>query len=282
MRSQIMWLLLVPLLAVSCADIGEGTPGQMGVLPMPVTMVVIGDFGVGSDAQYQVAEAIRDRVANTAVDVLVTTGDNFYTDDLDLIWEGPYGWLDDEDIDVAAAWGNHDIESAKRRQNVELTLGPPGNWYSADMGNGKLIVLDSNRVDDPEQTRWLIDELDEAAAPVVVAFHHPSFSCGYHGSDPSVQERWVPILSEHPVVLVLNGHDHDYQRFVVDRQTYVVTGGGGQRIRPAGECPDGTPDPRVANHSDNHFVILEVAPSSLSVEVVAVDGEILDEFEIDY
>jgi len=42
----------------------------------------------------------------------------------------------------------------------------------------------------------------------------PAWSCSSHGSTPEVDRCWVPVLERYRVALVLNGHDHNYQRFV--------------------------------------------------------------------
>ena len=60
---------------------------------------------------------------------------------------------------------------------------------------------------------WLEDDL--AANPracVAAVWHHPRFSSGRHGDNPAVAELWK-TLEAAGAELVLNGHDHDYERF---------------------------------------------------------------------
>ena len=88
-----------------------------------------------------------------------------------------------------------------------------------------------------------------------------------------VDELWVPVLEDHRVALVLNGHDHNYQRFVSDAG---VTGGGGKGLyRVDADCPDGTPQ-REAAASRHHFTAVEVRQRSLTLSAVAADGQVLD------
>ncbi len=47
----------------------------------------------------------------------------------------------------------------------------------------------------------------------MVVWHHPRFSSGEHG-DQEFVAPWFETLYEHGVDVVLNGHDHDYERFV--------------------------------------------------------------------
>ena len=105
--------------------------------------------------------------------------------------------------------------------------GPPGSWYSQRI-TGPGPVLDSNRVDDPEQNRWLRRTLAEpqpAGTWTLAAMHHPAYSAGYHGSDLQVRDAWGPLFAQAGVRLALAGHDHDYQRSSPQQGvTYVVSG----------------------------------------------------------
>jgi hypothetical protein len=85
------------------------------------------------------------------------------------------------------------------------------------------------------------------------------------------------VLERHRMALVLNGHDHNYQRFSSPQGvTYVVTGGGGRSLYPLDDrCPPGTP-PRVAEARRHHFTAVEVRDRSLAVTAVADDGAVLD------
>ena len=75
---------------------------------------------------------------------------------------------------------------------------------------------------------------------------------------------------------MLNGHDHNYQRFVSPGGvTYVVTGGGGRRLYPLDGCASGSPE-RVAGQVRHHFTAVEVRVGSLAVTAVAADGAVLD------
>lgn len=63
------------------------------------------------------------------------------------------------------------------------------------------------------QEQWL--RADLAAHPegcLLAAWHQPRFSSGTHGDDPAFDAFWR-ALYEAGVDVVLNGHDHDYERF---------------------------------------------------------------------
>jgi hypothetical protein len=63
------------------------------------------------------------------------------------------------------------------------------------------------------QYEWLKGELANSNAACQVAyFHHPLFSSGSHGNNPGVKPLWDLLYADRGE-LILNGHDHDYERF---------------------------------------------------------------------
>ena len=85
----------------------------------------------------------------------------------------------------------------------------------------------------------------------------------------------MPVIERHRVALVLNGHDHDYERFTSPAGvTYVVTGGGGQTVFPLLPCSD-TP-PENARADQHHFTGVEVTANTLTVTAVDTDGAVID------
>lgn len=278
---QRSFVVSVGLLILFGACSAKTVPGALSAFDEAASFAVLGDFGDGSSSEYEVAAALRNSIAGRPIDALITTGDNFYSDELDVIWSHPYGWIEDYEIPVIAAWGNHDVESSTRQELVQNALKPPGRWFSGPLGTGRLIILDSTRITDPNQAEWLQNELAEAGDPVVVVFHHPALSCGFHGSTKSVQDTWMPLFEQYGVDLVLNGHDHDYERFEYEDTTYVVTGGGGRSLRPLEPCSTDTPEPVVANDTDHHFVRLDITDGRIEGVVLTTAGTIIDEFEIE-
>ena len=63
------------------------------------------------------------------------------------------------------------------------------------------------------QGRWLAADLAASTATCTLAiWHHPRFSSGFHGNDPEVGPFWEALYAAGADV-VINGHDHDYERF---------------------------------------------------------------------
>ena len=241
--------------------------------------VVFGDFG-GGDAQGAVAATMTRWASTHRVDALVTVGDNVYPDGSPTLYaaqlDRPYAAL------RRPMWitlGNHDaVGGHGDRELAHFRL--PRLPYVKDLPGVRLLFVDANRPDDA-QAAWLDSRLAEPGPAFrAVVFHQPAWSCGLHGSTAEVDARWVPVFERHRVALVLNGHDHDYERFVSGSDvTYVVTGGGGQTLYPlrAG-CTTGAH--QVAAVAVHHFVGVEVRTGSLTLTAVAADGAVIDQATI--
>jgi len=92
-------------------------------------------------------------------------------------------------------------------------------YYSFDVGTWHLIVLNSNctvaggcGAGSPEE-QWLRADLAAHGNQCTLAYwHHPRWSSGNHGSNSSYDAFWRDLYNAGADV-VLNGHDHDYERF---------------------------------------------------------------------
>ena len=76
--------------------------------------------------------------------------------------------------------------------------------------------------------------------------------------------------------LVFSGHDHVYERTVPIRGvTYVVSGGGGRRLYPAGNG-----EFTASSVSAHHAVLVRVSGRHLLLEAVEVGGKVVDRLEL--
>ena len=146
--------------------------------------------------------------------------------------------------------GNHEYQTPDAKGYYDYfgdAAGKPGEgWYTTSVGAWRVIVLNSECAEiggcDPEspQGQWLAEQLDDAPNCTLAAFHRPRFSSGVeHGGDPALEPLWSQ-LAEGGVDLVLNGHEHDYERFlphdadgrVGSGPVEIVVGTGGHSLRP--------------------------------------------------
>jgi hypothetical protein len=125
------------------------------------------------------------------------------------------------------AVGNHEYSTAGASGYYSYfgaAAGTPGQgYYSYDVGSWHMIALNSNCSSvhcgsGSPQVKWL--EADLAAHPstcTLAYWHHPHFSSGPHGDGGTSGEFWAALHAGGADV-VLNGHDHDYERFAPQNQ----------------------------------------------------------------
>ncbi|MFI6600224.1 metallophosphoesterase family protein [Nonomuraea sp. NPDC050536] len=247
----------------------RATPSRSG-------FIALGDFGTASSAQRAVAEAMGGWAdAGHRVDALVSTGDNVYPDGdphrFDEAIDQPYArWRGS----IWATLGNHDEQNGNGPDQL-THLALPELPYARRLAGAQVLFLDANRPD-LAQARWLDEQLSAPGPRFrIVVFHQPAWSCSEHGSTPAVDRLWVPVIERHRVALVLNGHDHNYQRFVSPGGvTYVVTGGGGAALYALRAC-HGTPG-RVAAAVRHHFTAVEITKNTLTLTAVDQHGKPFD------
>jgi len=93
-------------------------------------------------------------------------------------------------------------------------------YYSYDLGHWHIVALNSECLEaggcgaTAPETVWLDHDLaDHRRRCTLAYFHRPLFSSGAaHGDEPVVRPFWE-VLYAHGVDVVVNGHDHDYERF---------------------------------------------------------------------
>jgi hypothetical protein len=258
-------LIVAPLLAFSCKPAVQTTPAPADAPAAQVAlsgasvMVGAGDIAVcGTQGHIQTAKLVdsvlrADSVAKVN-DVVFTLGDNAYPDgsasNFALCWAVSWGDSTRRIMKkIHPSVGNHEDQSVGASPYFNyfgVKAGDPKKgYYSYDVGEWHVLVVNSELIVNPafttaernSQYDWLRNELKGPQKLCTMAmWHNPRFSSGWHGTDPSFQPLWQ-ILYDGGVDLVLNGHDHDYERFapqnpagVADSAkgiTEIVAGTGG-------------------------------------------------------
>ena len=138
-----------------------------------------------------------------------------------------------------------------------------------------------------QQEQWLRQDLNAHPTKCTLAYwHKPLFSSGAaHGNDPEVKPLWDDLYAVHADV-VLNGHDHDYERFApqdpsgkLDQQRGIrefVVGTGGKNSHRS----FGTPKPNSElRHADTFGVLkLTLHATSYDWEFVPEAGKTFTDF----
>jgi hypothetical protein len=184
--------------------------------------------------------------------------------------------------------GNHEdrTASAGYYQYFGPAAGDPATgWYSFDIGTWHLVALNSNcrRVGGcgpgSPQERWLRADLAAHPTRCTLAFwHHPRFSSGRHAGDPDYDGFWR-ALHHAGADVVLNAHDHHYERFApqdpraqLDRARGIrefVVGSGGKSLEPFATT---RPNSEVRNATTFGVLVLTLHPGGYDWRFVGERG----------
>lgn len=286
------------LLALSLVQLGPSQVAPLGSAAAPaapapehVRFAVIGDFGVDTPDEAAVSALVH----AWAPDFVITVGDNNYplgqstTIDANIgqyyhdfigHYAGAYG--------SGAAFarffpcmGNHDWYSTTPGAPYLAYFTLPGNerYYELRRGPVALFALDSdaNEPDGIEagspQAQWLQARLAASDAPFrIVYFHHPAYSSGPHGPTGALQWPFAAWGAD----LVLQGHDHLYERF--EREIpYLTDGIGGQSLTGVAQQLAASEVRFAAEHG---ALLVDGDESMLRIQAVGSSGTVLDEREL--
>ena len=271
--------------------------------PPDSTVVAVGDISCpAGDTTHSCKQAATATLAQSlSPNGVFVLGDNQYNDGAFSEYEsaGAYNatWGVFNPI-VHSVPGNHEYGTAGAAgyfQYFGPTANPentPNGNYSFNIGNWHIVALnsdcsDSGCVDGVDgtttsaQTAWLQSDLAADHSPCTLAmWHHPLFSSGWTLGSPGVAPLWNALLTEHADV-VLNGHDHLYERYAQMDGSGTATTSGIREfvVGTGGESLNGlTAHPSTLQASDQAFGVLALTmqPSSYSWKFVTTSGAIAD------
>jgi len=191
--------------------------------------------------------------------------------------------------------GNHDYYSNPVENYwiyFDGVAGEPGKgWYSFEHGDWHIVMLNSNCGyvgcgPSSEQIAWLKQDLENTSSDCSLAiWHHPRFNSGIAGNADWLYTFW-DVLYEQGVDVIVNGHDHHYERMAkinpkgeidpnLGIRSFVVGTGGASfyaidQVQPFSEI-------RITNQ----FGIIQFTlnPASYTWQFINVNGEIMDQGE---
>src|SRR3954468_5532894 len=268
MRTCAYALILVAVISACDKTDKNPTPLPAGLAPTETAlgssyvMVGAGDIAMCGDSGDEATSRLVDSVlradsAQHVTSVVFTLGDNAYPSggagaDEDFQRCFATSWGKKEILDVIRpSPGNHDYDSGSGAPYFAYfgsRAGPPGKgYYSYDVGSWHVVSLNSElysrgtQASQADQENWLRADLASYPAKCTLAyFHRPLFSSGTYGATPEVRALWG-ILFAANADLVLNGHEHHYERFLpqtpqgvadsVRGIEEIIAGTGGAELR---------------------------------------------------
>lgn len=256
-----------------------------------ITFAVIGDYGIAGQNEADVANLVK----SWNPDFIVTTGDNNYPDgapstidqnigqyyhDYIYPYNGKYG-------NGAASkrffpsLGNHDWGVNSGRAYFDyFGFRNQQSYYDFIQGSVHFFVINSNR-EEPDgvsststQAKWLKKSLAASSSVFnIVIFHHPPYSSGRHGSNAYMQ--WP--FKDWGADAILSGHDHTYERLLVNGIPYFVNGIGGAELYYFNAA---LPESQVRFNQDFGAMRVEGSNTYLKFQTFTRTGVLVDEYVI--
>jgi hypothetical protein len=231
------------------------TPGQnkpMASLAIDPPAILVGAGDIADCKDLSGAEATA-KLLEQIPGTIMAVGDLAYPDGTKenfACYEKTWGRVKSR---TRPAAGNHEFHSAGATVYFNYfgaAAGDPRNgYYSYELGGWHIVVLNSECSDiggcdaASRQVQWLRADLAAHPAACTLAYwHKPLFSSGSaHGNDYEMKAFWQALYDAHAAV-VINGHDHNYERFAPQNPEGVsdaargirefVVGTGGKNHRP--------------------------------------------------
>jgi acid phosphatase type 7 len=261
---NILPALVFALLAVCLASDEAKQSGVAAASDPPAVLVGAGDIAdctdlSGAEATAKLLEAIPGTV--------MAVGDLAYPDGTKenfACYDKTWGRVKSR---TRPAVGNHEFHSTGATfyfSYFGAAAGDPTKGYfSYDLGAWHIVVLNSECQQiggcqaGSQEEKWLRSDLTAHPRACTLAyFHKPLFSSGdTHGDAPEFRPFWQALYDAHADIVV-NGHDHDYERFAPQNPSgeadpvhgirEFVVGTGGKNHRPF-HAPDQNSEVRNAD-----------------------------------
>jgi hypothetical protein len=257
----------------------QQTIGPAVKLPLKtgsVRFAIIGDSGTGEHPQIEVGQQMAKFRKDFPFDFVLMMGDNIYgsktAEDFRKKFEHPYEPLLTAGVQFYASLGNHDHTSERLYKPFNMN---GQRYYTFKNANVQFFALDSNYMD-PAQLDWLDHQLSGSGATWKICyFHHPLYSHGkFHGSDVDLRARLEPMLVKYKVDVVLNGHEHVYERVKPQQGIYYFVLGNSGELRLNNLNP--SPDTEKGFDTDRTFAMFEIAGDEFHFQVVSRTGATVD------
>jgi acid phosphatase type 7 len=233
---------------LACGGGGFTTPTTLQANPTtPWTLIAAGDIAQcnllqpsKSNAE-KTAQLIERLIASAGSNSnVLALGDNIYFLGLTIgykaCFEPTWGRFADKLFTLP---GNHDVEKGGENNYFDYfgpKASPPGagpdrsGYYRLDQNGWTVFTLNSNTdaATAAAQNVWLKKELATAKPCVAASWHHARFTSAPRGDNSLMQDAWE-ILDQAKADVVLQSHEHHYERFAPLTSTGASVAGSGIR-----------------------------------------------------
>lgn len=201
-----------------------------------------------ADTMTGIFESVAQRILEQEPDIVIHGGDIQYSANPFDTW---LGFFENLRPVLAKAYfhvciGNHEFDDydndvdefeSMYRRFFDNQTGPGTgvSHHELRLGQTSWLLLNSEQEFenvDGEQHRWMRERIDAAnadpdVAQVIACYHRPMWTFGRSFPRPEARANVHSVFVEKGVKVAFAGHEHSYQRFLVDGVNHIVDGGGG-------------------------------------------------------
>ncbi len=256
-----------------------------------IVFAVIGDYGLAGQNEADVANLVK----GWNPDFIVTVGDNNYPHgqsysiddnigqyyhDYILGYKGKYG-SSSPTKRFYPVLGNHDWGTTGGKPYFDFfNFYNQTTYYDFIQGPVHFFMLDSDQ-NEPDgtsatsdQAKWLKKSLAASTSAFnVIVFHHAPYSSGWHG--PTNYMRWP--FKEWGADAVLTGHDHIYERLLVNGLPYFINGIGGAELYKFDRI---LPESQARFNQDYGAMRVEANGTTMKFQMYTRTGLLVDEYTL--
>jgi tartrate-resistant acid phosphatase type 5 len=274
------------------APVTAHAPRSPSAPPAGTRIAIIGDYGLASQAEQDVATLVK----SWDPEMIATVGDNNYpagaasTIDANIgqyyhdfisPYTGSYGAGATTNRFYPIP-GNHDWYTPNAQPYFDYFV-LPGNerYYDFVWGTIHFFMLDSD-ANEPDgitnvstQANWLRTQLANSNARwKLVLVHHAPYSSASHGSNPMLQWDYAGWGA----TAVIAGHDHSYERILKNGFPYFVNGvGGNSTLYPFNVIEPGS---QVRYSNDFGAMRVVANDAAITFEFITRIGALVDTYTI--
>ena len=254
----------------------------VGALPNAdgsLKFAVIGDMGVATRAQYEVAQQMETQRQRFDFKAVLMVGDNLYGPerpaDYAAKFERPYATLLSAGVKFYAALGNHDEREQRRYEHFNMSGEYYYTWKPGEQ-DVRFFFLESTYPDET-QLQWMNDEMSKSREKwKIVVFHHPPYSSGgRHGSNLPIRRAWEPLFIKYNVSVAFTGHEHFYERIKPQQGILYFISGAAGKLSP-GDIREGSALTAAGFDRDQSFMLVEIKDDVMFFQSVSRTGRVVD------
>ncbi len=267
------------------------TSGTSPAAGAPFVVMAAGD-GAGGEAN---ATKVVNLIAQNNPNLFLYLGDvyekgapvEFYN------WYGPIGsgnFYDRFRSITDPTIGNHEYTSSSNAAGYFDYWNNIPNYYSFNAGGWHFISLNANSSKigvgtTSPQYQWLQKDLiANSSTCTIVYYHEPLYNIGSETPQTTMAPIWA-LMAQYGVSIVLNGHDHDYQRWLpLDGSgnlsstgiTEFIAGGGGHGVQAIPKTDSRVAYSNAKNPDALGALKLSLTSSGAAFSYLSVTGTTLD------